>query len=52
VCPVVIGQGKRLFPEGTAPARFEQVEPPRSFPGGAMLLRYRFLEGPPETGAD
>jgi dihydrofolate reductase len=49
VCPVVIGQGKKLFPEGTTATRFEQVEPPRSFPGGAMLLRYRCLEGPPET---
>ena len=49
VCPVVIGQGKKLFPEGTAATRFEQVEPPKSYPGGAMLLRYRRLEGPPET---
>ena len=50
MCPVVIGQGKKLFPEGTAATRFELVEPPRSYPGGAMLLRYRCLEGPPETG--
>jgi dihydrofolate reductase len=48
VCPVVIGQGKKLFPEGTPATRFEQVEPPKSYPGGAMLLRYRCLEGPPE----
>jgi dihydrofolate reductase len=50
VCPVVIGEGKKLFPEGTAATRFEQVEPPRSFPAGVVLLRYRRLEGPPETG--
>jgi dihydrofolate reductase len=49
VCPVVIGQGKKLFPEGTRATRFQQVEPPKSYPGGAMLLRYRRLEGPPET---
>ena len=49
VCPVVIGQGKKLFPEGTPATRFQQVEPPKSYPGGAMLLRYRCLEGPPET---
>ena len=49
VCPVVIGQGKRLFPEGTVPARFEQVEPPTLYPRGVTLLRYRVLEGPPET---
>ncbi len=48
-CPVVIGQGKRLFPEGVTATRFEQAEPPRSFPAGVTLLRYRRLEGPPET---
>lgn len=50
VCPVVLGQGKKLFPEGTAATRFELVEPPKPFPGGVMLMRYRCLEGPPETG--
>ena len=49
VCPVVIGQGKRLFPEGTTASRFELAEPPKAYPGGAMSLRYRRLEGPPET---
>jgi dihydrofolate reductase len=49
VCPVVLGRGKKLFPEGTAATRFELVEPPKPFPAGAMLLRYRRLEGPPET---
>jgi dihydrofolate reductase len=49
VHPVVIGTGKRLFPEGTTPARFEQVEPPTLYPGGVMSLRYRRLEGPPEA---
>jgi len=49
MCPVVIGQGKRLFPEGTTATRFEQVEPPKSYPAGVVLLRYRCLEGSPET---
>ncbi len=49
VCPVVIGEGKRLFPEGTTASRFEQVEPPKSYPAGVVLMRYRRLEGPPET---
>ena len=49
VAPVVLGRGKRLFPEGTVAMRFEQAEPPRSFPGGSVLMRYRRLEGPPET---
>jgi dihydrofolate reductase len=50
VCPVVLGKGKKLFPEGTAATRFEQVEPPKSFPAGLVLMRYRCLEGAPETG--
>ena len=49
VCPVVIGQGKKLFPEGTVPTRFEPVASPKLYPAGAMLLRYRRLEGLPET---
>ena len=52
VCPVVIGRGKKLFPEGTVPTRFEQTEPSKSYPGGVVLLRYRCLEGPPETVAE
>jgi dihydrofolate reductase len=51
VCPVVIGQGKRLFPEGTPPTRFELVEPPTAFPAGATLMRYRRLEGAPFSAA-
>ena len=49
VSPVVIGTGKKLFPDGTPPTRFELVEPPRAFPAGATLLRLRRLEGPPQT---
>jgi dihydrofolate reductase len=51
VHPVVIGTGKRLFPEGTAPTRFEQTEPPTLYAGGVMSLRYRRLEGPPEAAS-
>ena len=51
VCPVVLGRGKKLFPEGTAATRFALAEPPRSFPGGVILMRYRRLEGSPETVA-
>ena len=38
---------KRLFPEGAAAMRFEQVEPPTSYPGGTVLLRYRMPRRPP-----
>ncbi len=51
VHPVVIGTGKKLFPEGTTPTRFEQVEPPKLYSGGVMQLRYRRLDGPPVTVA-
>ena len=49
VHPVVLGKGKKLFPEGSTATRFEQAEPPKTYPGGVMLLRYRRLDGPPET---
>ena len=49
VHPVVLGKGKKLFPEGTTATRFEQVQPPTSYPGGVVLMRYRRLDGPPET---
>ncbi|WP_244928063.1 dihydrofolate reductase family protein [Nocardioides sp. W7] len=49
MCPVVIGQGKRLFPDGTVASRYQLAAPPTSYPKGAMLLRYRRLEGPPVT---
>ena len=49
VCPVVIGTGKRFFPEGSAATRFEQLEPPTSYPEGILRLRYQRLDGPPET---
>lgn len=43
VCPVVLGEGKRLFPEGTTPSRFEPIEPPTTYPAGVMSVRYRRL---------
>jgi dihydrofolate reductase len=49
VHPVVLGKGKKLFPEGTTATRFEQAEPPTAYPGGVVLMRYRRLDGPPET---
>ncbi|SES24667.1 Dihydrofolate reductase [Pedococcus cremeus] len=51
VYPVVLGTGKKLFPEDTTANRFELVEPPHSYPGGALLLRYRCLNSRPEAMA-
>jgi hypothetical protein len=39
VYPVVIGQRKKLFREGTAATRFEQVEPPKSYPRDGVGCR-------------
>ncbi len=52
LCPVVLGRGKKLFPDGAAATRFAQLEPPRAFPEGIVLLRYRCLAGTPETAND
>jgi dihydrofolate reductase len=49
LCPIVLGSGKKLFREGIAPTRFEQVDPPRAYAGGMTLLRLRRLAGAPEV---
>ncbi|GAB3292399.1 dihydrofolate reductase family protein [Parasphingorhabdus pacifica] len=51
VYPIVLGQGQKLFPDGTVPSRFELVEPATAFPAGAVLLRYSRVEGRPATRA-
>jgi dihydrofolate reductase len=50
VYPVVLGQGKRVFPEGAAPRNLELLEPPVAGPTGAVLLRYGPKAGDIETG--
>lgn len=47
--PVVLGSGKRVFRDGTAPAAFKMVGEPRGFAGGAVLVSYR-RAGVPELG--
>lgn len=49
VAPVVLGEGAHLFPAGTPAETFALAEPPRAFPGGSLLLRYRALRTPPPT---
>ena len=50
VYPVVLGQGKKVFPDGAAPGRFELLEAPVVGPTGAVLLRYGPKPGEVETG--
>lgn len=47
--PVVLGAGKRVFRDGSAPAAFEIVGEPRGFEGGVVFASYR-RAGAPEFG--
>lgn len=38
--PLTLGQGKRLFDNGTIPATFRLAEPARTFPKGSVSLVY------------
>ncbi|MCU1474884.1 dihydrofolate reductase family protein [Amnibacterium sp.] len=49
VFPVVLGQGKKVFPDGAVPARLSMVAPPVVSGSGAVLLRYG-PAGAPTTG--
>lgn len=40
VYPVVLGQGKKVFPDGAAPSTLKLLEPPLVSAKGAVLLRY------------
>ena len=52
VCPIVLGQGRTVFPHGTVATRFELAEPPTAYPAGVLLQRYRRLDGPPVLPGD
>ncbi|GAA1756604.1 dihydrofolate reductase family protein [Kocuria aegyptia] len=49
--PLILGSGKRVFGDGTVPAAFNLVQPPRAFPKGAISLVYE-RAGAPVTGID
>src|SRR4051812_8569988 len=40
VFPVVLGQGKKVFPDGAIPARLSLLAPPVTSGSGAVFLRY------------
>lgn len=50
VHPVVLGSGKRVFPEGATPANVTLIAPADTSPNGIVRLRYAPAEGPPATG--
>jgi dihydrofolate reductase len=49
VYPIVLGQGKKVFPDGATPANLRLVAPPLAGSSGAVLLRYA-PAGMPTTG--
>lgn len=49
VHPVVLGEGKKVFPDGATPARLSLIEPPLVGSGGVVQLRYA-PAGEPTTG--
>jgi dihydrofolate reductase len=50
VYPIVLGEGKKVFPDGADPAKLRLSAPPVTAPSGAVLLRYEPVPGVPETG--
>lgn len=40
VHPIVLGEGRRVFPDGAAPARLRLIEPPLTGDHGVVQLRY------------
>jgi len=49
IFPVVLGQGKKVFPDGAVPARLSLLAAPITSPSGAVLVRYA-PAGAPTTG--
>jgi dihydrofolate reductase len=50
VYPIVVGPGKRLFPDDGPPASLELLAAEPASARGAVLLRYGVKNGPPATG--
>ena len=50
VYPIVLGRGKRLFPDDGIPTSLTLLEPPVASGKGTILLRYGPGSGRPETG--
>lgn len=50
VYPLVLGQGKKVFPDGVRPAGLTLLEPPTAGSAGAVTLRYAPTGADPATG--
>ncbi len=50
VYPIVLGTGKKVFPDGATPANLTLAEPPVVSEKGVVMLRYGPAPGRPTTG--
>jgi dihydrofolate reductase len=50
VYPIVLGEGKKVFPDGSMPSNLRLIDPPITAENGAVLLRYAPLPGVPQVG--
>lgn len=50
VYPIVLGEGRTVFPSGSVPTNLRLIEPPKSGSAGAVQLRYALAPGSPQTG--
>ena len=50
VYPIVLGNGKKVFADGTVPANLTLLEPATTSTRGAVTLRYGLADGVPATG--
>ena len=50
VYPIVLGQGKKVFPDGVRASGLRLLEPPVAGSSGAVQLRYAPTGADPETG--
>ncbi|WP_119698834.1 dihydrofolate reductase family protein [Microbacterium halotolerans] len=51
VYPIVLGQGKKVFPDGARPANMRLLEPVTVGDNGTLMLRYAPLPGEPVLGS-
>ena len=40
IYPIVLGEGRRVFPDGAVPATLALIEPPLTGSGGVVQVRY------------
>ncbi len=51
VYPLVLGQGKKVFPDGAVPSNLRLVEPAKTGDGGTIMVRYAPVPGEPKVGS-